>query len=152
LEGFGGAESWICFAKSWAVGRSLSAHTSTRPKTRTDFTELEEIQFRIEAGLSVEEFLVLDRRLHWATYRRHDADQLAAIVAQLWDTTQHYRRAFTQLNGSRRHWTINAEHRFLIEAIKDRDIETGERVLGMHIRRTRIELSQHPELFATTTL
>lgn len=120
--------------------------------TPEDVAELEDIQTRIEGGLSVEEFLLLDRRLHWATYRRHDAGQLAAIVAQLWDTTQHYRRAFTQLNGSRRHWTISAEHRLLIEAIKDRDIETGERVLGMHIRRTRIELSQHPELFATTTL
>jgi len=119
--------------------------------TPEDITELEDIQFRIEAGLSVEEFLVLDRRLHWATYRRHDADQLTAIVTRLWDTTQHNRRAFTQLSGSGLHWTINAEHRLLIEAIKDRDVETAERVLTMHIRRTRIELSQHPELFASPT-
>ena len=51
-------------------------------------------------------------------------------------------------------WTINAEHRLLIQAIKDHDVETAETaesILTMHIRRTRIELSQHPEVFASPT-
>lgn len=115
--------------------------------TPTDVAELEDLQDRIEAGVTVDEFLVLDRQLHWAMYRGHGVDQLTQIVARLWDTTQHNRRAFTQLSGARRKWTINAEHRLLIQAIRDQDVETAERVLIMHIRRTRIELSQHPELF-----
>ena len=119
--------------------------------TTEDIAEIEDLQGRIEAGVSVDEFLVLDRQLHWATYRRHEASQLTAIVTRLWDTTQHNRRAFTQLSGSRRLWTINAEHRLLIQAIKDRHVETAESILTMHIRRTRIELSQHPELFASPT-
>ncbi len=119
--------------------------------TAKDIAEIEDLQTRIEAGVSVDEFLVLDRQLHWATYRGHAPDQLTEIVARLWDTTQHNRRAFTQLSGSRRHWNINAEHRLLIQAIKDQDIETAERMLTVHIRRTRIELSQHPELFAPPT-
>lgn len=116
--------------------------------TLEDVAELEEIQARIETGLSVDEFLVLDRRLHWATYGGHKADQLTELIGRLWDTTQHNRRVFTQLSGPQRQWTINAEHRLLIQAIRDRDSEAAEQVLTMHIRRTRIELSQHPELFA----
>lgn len=114
-----------------------------------DIAELEDLQTRIEAGVSVDEFLVLDRQLHWATYRGHEADRLTEIVARLWDTTQHNRRVFTQLAAPRRHGNINAEHRLLIQAIKDQDIEAAESVLTLHIRRTRIELSKHPELFAT---
>lgn len=117
----------------------------------SDITEIEDLQTRIEAGVDVNEFLVLDRQLHWATYRGHEADRLTEIVARLWDTTQHNRRAFTQLSGARRHSNINAEHRLLIQAIKDQDIEAAENVLTMHIRRTRIELSQHPELFTPRT-
>lgn len=115
-----------------------------------DIAGLTEIQDRIERTDDVEEFLVLDRALHWATYRRHQAEELAAIVARLWDTTQHYRRAFTRLAGRRRHWIIDAEHRLLIEALRDRDPGSAERVLELHIRRTRVELSQHPEVFQVT--
>jgi DNA-binding GntR family transcriptional regulator len=116
--------------------------------TGEDLAELDDLHRRIERTDDVEEFLVLDRRLHWATYRRHRADDLAAIVARLWDTTQHYRRAFTHLTMARRSWVINAEHRLLIEALHDRDTGLAEHILTLHIRRTREELSRHPEVFA----
>jgi DNA-binding GntR family transcriptional regulator len=116
-----------------------------------DIDELARLQDRIESNDDVEEFLVLDRELHWATYRHHDARQLASLVARLWDTTQHYRRAFTRLAGARRRWIINAEHRLLIEALRDRDHANAQRILELHIRRTRVELSQHPEVFQTGT-
>jgi DNA-binding GntR family transcriptional regulator len=114
-----------------------------------DVGELSRLQDRIERTDDVEEFLVLDRELHWATYRHHKAEELASIVARLWDTTQHYRRAFTRLAGDRRRWIISSEHRLLIEALRDRDLTTAERVLELHIRRTRVELSKHPEVFRT---
>lgn len=113
-----------------------------------DVDAMAALQDRIEACADVEEFLVLDRQLHWAAYRHHDAEDLAAIVNRLWDTTQHYRRAFTRLAGERRRWIINAEHRLLIQALRDRDHGAAERVLELHIRRTRVELGKHPELFA----
>jgi DNA-binding GntR family transcriptional regulator len=119
--------------------------------TDADIDELDGIQDQIEATTDVEEFLVLDRRLHWTTYRRNDADELATIVARMWDTTQHYRRAYTRLAGAERRWIISAEHRLLIEAVRDRDLATAEDVLAMHIRRTRIELAHHPEVFEPTT-
>jgi DNA-binding GntR family transcriptional regulator len=112
-----------------------------------DIDELVRLQDSIERTDDVEEFLVLDRALHWTTYRHHRADELASIVARLWDMTQHYRRAFTRLTGARRRWIIGAEHRLLIEALRDHDHTTAQRILELHIRRTRVELSGHPEVF-----
>jgi DNA-binding GntR family transcriptional regulator len=112
-----------------------------------DIAGLVQLQDRIELTDDIEEFLVLDRELHWATYRHHRADELASIVARLWDTTQHYRRAFTRLTFTRRRWVISAEHRLLIEALRDRDHGSAEDILRLHIRRTRNELALHPEVF-----
>jgi DNA-binding GntR family transcriptional regulator len=126
----------------------LLAESAPRLSTE-DIDELSGLQDRIERTDDVEEFLVLDRKLHWATYRHHEAQELESIVARLWDTTQHYRRAFTRLAGDRRRWIISAEHQLLIEALRDRDLTMAQRVLEMHIRRTRVELSKHPEVFET---
>jgi DNA-binding GntR family transcriptional regulator len=117
--------------------------------TPDDVNGLVELQEQIEANSDVEQFLVLDRQLHWATYKYHDAQQLATMVARLWDTTQHYRRAFSHLTGSQRAWIINSEHRLLIEAIRVQDGAMAQRVLAMHIKRTRSELNNHPEVFQT---
>lgn len=117
--------------------------------TPEDVNGLVELQEQIEANSDVEQFLVLDRQLHWATYKYHDAQQLATMVARLWDTTQHYRRAFSHLTGSQRAWIINSEHRLLIEAIRVQDGAMAQRVLAMHIKRTRSELKNHPEVFQT---
>ncbi|MCI2422353.1 GntR family transcriptional regulator [Saccharopolyspora sp. K220] len=115
--------------------------------SENDIAELAGIQDRIERTDDVEAFLVLDRQLHWASYRHHRAEGLASIVARLWDTTQHYRRAFTRLTWTPRRWIIDSEHRLLIEALHDRDHNSAQRILELHIRRTRIELDRHPEVF-----
>jgi DNA-binding GntR family transcriptional regulator len=53
-----------------------------------------------------------------------------------------------QLGGPDRRWVVNSEHRLLLDAIRRKDPVDGERFLSGHIRRTRIELAQHPEVFA----
>jgi DNA-binding GntR family transcriptional regulator len=110
-------------------------------------TRMRSLQDQIEATTDVERFLVLDRELHWTSYAGHRAPQLADIIERLWDTTQHYRRAFTRLAGRQRAWIINAEHRLLIEAVAERDVEGASSTLAQHIRRTRVELAQHPGVF-----
>ena len=70
------------------------------------------------------------------------------MVTRLWNSTQHYRRAFVGLSGPDRRWVVNAEHRLLLDAIARRDAVDAERCLSGHIRRTRVELAQHPEIFA----
>jgi DNA-binding GntR family transcriptional regulator len=52
------------------------------------------------------------------------------------------------LSGPGRRWIVNSEHRLLLDAIHRRDPVDGERYLSGHIRRTRTELAQHPDVFA----
>ena len=42
---------------------------------------------------------------------------------------------------------VDSEHRLILDAVVRRDPDDGERFLGGHIRRTRIELAHHPEAF-----
>lgn len=114
--------------------------------TDDDVDHLLDLQQQIESNSDIERFLALDRQLHFAMYKGHGGE-LMNIVTRLWDTTQHYRRILTTMAGADRQWVYDAEHRLLIKAIQDRDSTTAEHVLAMHIRRTRIELESHPEVF-----
>jgi len=116
--------------------------------TEDDLDRLRDLQLRIEANTDVGEFLTLDREFHLLTYRGCLIDQLLAMVVRLWNSTQHYRRAFMHLTGPERRWVVHAEHRLLLDAVQRRDAVDAERYLSGHIRRTRIELSRHPEVFS----
>jgi len=112
-----------------------------------DVADIERIQARIEEGVSVSEFLVLDREFHMATYSGCTADHLMSTIDRMWNATQHYRRTFMELAGSGRQWIVNAEHRLLVDAINRRDDDDAERYLSGHIRRTRKELITRPDIF-----
>ncbi|GAA3533311.1 GntR family transcriptional regulator [Nonomuraea rosea] len=116
--------------------------------TGDDHRGLALIQDAIEANTDIGEFLALDREFHLLTYSGCGIGQLSAMVVRLWNETQHYRRAFMRLSGPARRWVVNAEHRLLLDAIVRGDAVDAERCLSGHIRRTRVELSQHPEVFA----
>jgi DNA-binding GntR family transcriptional regulator len=111
-----------------------------------DLRRLDDIQSQIEEGTDVARFLQLDREFHLLTYSRCHNDQLTAMVTRLWNSTQHYRRAFVSSSGPGRRWVINAEHRLLLDAIQRGDSTDAERHLAGHIRRTRVELAKHPEV------
>jgi len=113
-----------------------------------DLDGIEGIQERIEAGVSVSEFLALDREFHMTTYVGCGTDHLMTTIDRLWNATQHYRRAFMSLAGPGRQWVVNAEHRLLLDALRRQDGEDAERYLAGHIRRTRKELITHPEIFS----
>jgi DNA-binding GntR family transcriptional regulator len=108
-----------------------------------DIQRLESIQAEIDHGTDVERFLALDRELHLLTYSGCRIETLNAMVERFWNTTQHYRRAYTTAIGRDRRWVINAEHRLLIEAIRQVDIDGAKTVVWSHIRRTRLELTRH---------
>jgi len=116
-----------------------------------DVIRLQEIQEEIEAGVDVEQFLELDREFHLRPYSACAIEQLTTTVTRLWNSTQYYRRAFMQVTGPERRWVVNAEHRLLLDAIERRDETDAARFLAGHIRRTRIELSHHPEVFGEET-
>jgi DNA-binding GntR family transcriptional regulator len=115
--------------------------------SEADLDRLADLQDRIEHNVDPTRFLVLDRELHLLSYSACPIEQLRTMTTRLWNSTQHYRRAFVALAGQDRMWVVNAEHRLLIDAVRRRDTEDAERFLAGHIRRTRIELSTHPDLF-----
>lgn len=110
---------------------------------------LRELQERIAADTQLTDFLALDREFHMLTYSGCSSEHLLGIVRRFWNTSQHYRRLFMQVSGPQRLWVVNAEHNLILDAIERRDTEDAERYLAGHIRRTRIELSRHPEVFDT---
>ena len=111
-----------------------------------DILRLAHIQGQIETNSDVGRFLELDREFHLLTYAGCQIDQLTAMVTRLWNSTQHYRRAFVSSATPRRTWLINTEHRLLLDAIERHDSTDAERYLNGHIRRTRGELAKHPEM------
>ncbi|MFG1604700.1 GntR family transcriptional regulator [Actinoplanes sp. NPDC049265] len=113
----------------------------------SDLYRLVELQDEIERGTDTHGFLELDRQLHLLTYAGCEIEQLNATVHRLWNSTQHYRRAFVQTSGNERMWAVNAEHRLIIDAMFRRDEVDAGRFVAGHIRRTRAELGRHPEVF-----
>ena len=78
-------------------------------------------------------FLVLDRDFHMTSYAACPSEQLLSATVRLWNSTQHYRRAFMLLAGPDRASIVNAEHRLLLDAIR-RARRRGRRALprGAH--------------------
>jgi DNA-binding GntR family transcriptional regulator len=115
-----------------------------------ELDRLADLQQQIEHNADLDRFLELDRAFHLGTYSGCDIDPLNAIVIRLWNSTQHYRRAYVALGGQNRMWVVNSEHRLLLDALVRRDLPDAERFLEGHIRRTRIELRHHPSVFEGT--
>lgn len=109
--------------------------------------QLDRLVEEMVASPDTETFLRLDRMFHLASYQDAGMKQFLVMIERFWNTTQHYRRAFMTLLGPERNWIIHAEHRLIVDAIRRRDAEGAAHLLTGHIRRTRSELAQHPDLF-----
>lgn len=99
---------------------------------------MQAIQEQIEQTEDVGRFLEPDRSFHLGTYAGCPEGELLSTVTRLKNSTQHFRRAFMLIGGADRRWFVNAEHHLILDAVD------GERYLAGHIRRTRIQLAQHP--------
>ena len=100
------------------------------------------------SGGDVDAFLRADREFHLASYAAAAPGETSQIIGRMWNTTQHYRREFTKLAGRQAGLGVtHLEHRLLLDCLRRGDADDAERVLVMHIRRTRLELSRHPEIF-----
>jgi DNA-binding GntR family transcriptional regulator len=96
----------------------------------------------------VDAFLRADREFHLTSYAAAPPGETSKIIGRLWNTSQHYRREFTKLAAHRDGLGVtHLEHRLLLDCLRRGDADDAERVLVMHVRRTRLELSRHPEIF-----
>jgi DNA-binding GntR family transcriptional regulator len=105
----------------------------------------------MEARAGVDAFMRADREFHLSSYAGAASGETWQIIHRLWNTTQHYRREFTRrAAGSASHplAVTHLEHRLLLDCIRRQDADDAERVLVTHIRRTRLDLEKHPEIFA----
>jgi DNA-binding GntR family transcriptional regulator len=113
-------------------------------------SQLDRLDFLVDEmshTADVERFLELDREFHLGAYSSAETAVLGDLVSRLWNTTQHYRRAFTILLDEHSTRILHDEHRMLAEAIRAKDSDHAERILEGHIRRTRLGLARHPEVF-----
>jgi DNA-binding GntR family transcriptional regulator len=102
------------------------------------------------ASAGVDAFLRADREFHLASYCAADEGETGRIVHRMWNVTQHYRREFSRraAGGAGAGLAVtHMEHRLLVDCVRRRDPDDAERVLLTHIRRTRLELARHPEIF-----
>ncbi|MBX7448086.1 GntR family transcriptional regulator [Mycolicibacterium sp. 3033] len=115
--------------------------------TDAQIDRLAELTEQMRETRGVEHFLELDREFHLGSYAAAETTFLGPTVERLWNTTQHYRRAFTRLLDDESNRIVHDEHHMLVTALRERDSDEAERVLLGHIRRTRRQLARHPEIF-----
>jgi DNA-binding GntR family transcriptional regulator len=108
---------------------------------------LEFLAHSMEPSSDVERFLRLDREFHLSALEPAKTSVLGDTVLSLWNRTQHYRRAVTRLFYEEGDRSVHHDHHLIVTALRRRDAEEAEQVLARHIRRSRLELGRHPELF-----
>lgn len=101
----------------------------------------------MEVSGDVEEFLERDREFHLLSYSAASTMLLGDTIRQLWNRTQHYRRVYARMFRAEGDQSVHHEHQLLVTALRNRDAEYAEQVLRGHIRRTRLALVRHPEIF-----
>jgi DNA-binding GntR family transcriptional regulator len=108
---------------------------------------LTELVAEIEKATDLEQFLRLDREFHLLSYAGAAPGMLREFVERIWNTTQHYRRAFAKLSGFITSEVTHMEHKLILDGIVRRDSPQAEKALEGHIRRTRVTLAEHKEIF-----
>ena len=108
---------------------------------------LTELVTEIEKTSDLEQFLRLDREFHLLSYAGAAPGMLREFVERIWNTTQHYRRAFAKLSGFVTSEVTHMEHKLILDGIVRGDSPQAEKALEGHIRRTRVTLSEHKEIF-----
>jgi DNA-binding GntR family transcriptional regulator len=116
--------------------------------TEHDFAEMRAVKAKLERVTDADDYLPLARQFHWTAFRGHGVPLLAQIVERLWDTTQHYRRAYAvlALQNAELMEVMRAERDLLFGAILRREVDLAPRILAAHIRRTHIGLLEHADV------
>ena len=116
--------------------------------SQINFRGTEDLGGGLKANFMLESFLRLDREFHLLSYAGAQAGMLSEFVERIWNTTQHYRRAFAKLNYSSNSEVTHMEHKLILDGILRKDSIEAGRALEGHIRRTRVTLAEHKELFS----
>lgn len=127
-----------------AVERSAPRLTDEQLAVLRD--EVEAMETLADVDGREAEWLAHDRAFHVGAFAAARSPRLLAIIEVLWNVAEPYRRAYLGLHPEIVDLTL-VEHRLLLDALERRDGDDAARVLEMHIRRTRLGLAKHPEVF-----
>src|SRR5690606_14875057 len=81
--------------------------------TPEEIDRLEQLAIDMERSDDVEAFLTLDRDFHLSCYRSAPTIMLGETVLNLWNRTQHYRRAYIRYFRSEGDRSVHHEHHLL---------------------------------------
>lgn len=119
---------------------------------RDTLQQLQAIATAMESESDPDVFIELDRKFHLSMYAGAETTVLGDLVVTLWNKTQPYRRAYTKRVDDSQREVFHDEHRMLLRALVDGDLDLAENLLAVHIRRTRQHLERHPEVFSDTNI
>lgn len=119
------------------------------PADMNELAELADLGDRLAADGDVNGYLAMDTRFHEITIVTSGLMRLHKAIHQLWDTTRQFRGVYTWLPSSLHQ--SNIEHRCILEACERSAAEDAADLHRVHIRRTRLTLDEHPELFTSRT-
>lgn len=123
------------------------AESATR-LTEEQLHELRELMVLVEDSQSDPNLWIRhDRTFHLATYEAAPFPRLLRMINDFWNSTQHYRRAHLKTFTPETFEIIHLEHRMILEALERHDPVDAEQRQRSHIRRTRLDLTAHAELF-----
>jgi DNA-binding GntR family transcriptional regulator len=100
---------------------------------------------RVAGDADPSTWLERDRLFHLTSYSAAPLPRALALIEGFWDRSQQYRRAYTLLPD--RIALAAAEHRLILNTIEQYDAQNAEALSRVHIRRTRLFLDEHSELF-----
>lgn len=90
-------------------------------------------------------YLNADRRFHGLIFEAAELRRIHAVIQGMFHTAERYRRSYSLL--PHRLEISVVEHRMILEAIERGAAADAGELHRIHIRRTRLTLSEHPELF-----
>ena len=131
----------------------LAIRESLPRLTAEQIGDLRDLASRIEQTSDPVAWLHLDRRFHLLSYSGAPQLRLLKMIEEFWNSTQQYRRVYYQRVSDelrREPGSLpmtHLDHRMLVDAIVRRDSETAQSALSTHIRRSRLELAAHREVF-----
>jgi DNA-binding GntR family transcriptional regulator len=88
-----------------------------------------------------------DRRLHVACYAGIPQGPISRMIVGFWNTTNHYRRALLSTFTPDEYDLAICDHRLIVDAAQNRNVERGEALLRFHLERSRNRLAANRALF-----
>jgi DNA-binding GntR family transcriptional regulator len=131
----------------WQIRERLEALAISKSAphlTDAQVEQMQELQEQMEKTTDPESlhvWLELDKDFHFLSFAGAAQPRVLGMIEAIWNKIGRYRRAYTSLPN--RLAIAHLEHRLLLDALSRRDPVDAERVLQMHIRRTRLGLSSH---------